>query len=627
MDEPIAPSPLPNQMGTFLSDVGCSFRTWAPHAAAVGVKVWMLSGQTEIVPMARDVSDGYGSGCWSVFVPHVQDGQHYRFVITYDGRDFERVDPFGHCVVYPRWSMATWDDSDARSEVASQEFNWGPPFQAPGWPELVIYQLHVGTFYDVNEQGPASLASIISKLDFLAWLGVNAVQLLPFTEFATEYSLGYNSMLPYAIERDYGRPEEVKRLVQACHDRGMRIIFDVIYNHIDIRVGPAEGPPKPYSLATYDGWRSGSNPDGIFFYGGDEISTPWGPRPDYGRPEVRRYLRDNALMWLEEFRADGLRFDSTKCIRLRQGSCGTFCCGEDVGDGQRNFGWELMQFVNNEIKARQPWKLTIAEDLDGNDWITKQTNEGGVGFDAQWDTGLRGALRNALEQPTDSGVNVEQVAAAIRASPGGNPFSRVIYLESHDEAKERRVPDAIFPGDAEGRIARKKTMLGTGIILTSPGIPMIFQGHEFLEWQQWSDKKPIRWEQKDRFPQYTLFYRDLIHLRTGTSGLYGPHVNVFQANPATKVLAYHRWNQGGEEDDVIIVANFSGQTYQQYVIGFPYAGTWRVCLNSDAPIYSDQDDFGAIHCADSIALSGSWDGMPYHGEVSIGPYSIVVFSR
>jgi 1,4-alpha-glucan branching enzyme len=102
---------------------------------------------------------------------------------------------------------------------------------------------------------------------------------LPFTEFSSEYSLGYNSMLPYAVEKDYGTPYDVKDLINACHKKGIAVFLDVIYNHIDVK-GDAE-TPKPYSLAVYDGWRTPQKPDGIYFYGGDEINTPWGsPIPD-----------------------------------------------------------------------------------------------------------------------------------------------------------------------------------------------------------------------------------------------------------------------------------------------------------------------------------------------------------
>jgi 1,4-alpha-glucan branching enzyme len=222
-------------------------------------------------------------------------------------------------------------------------------------------------------------------------------------EFSAALSLDYDPVLPFALERDYGAPQDLKRLVRALHDAGIAVLIDVVFNHLDVSIG--NGPPLPYSLFQYDGF--GSDPCGIFFYGGDEMNTPFGgPRPNYGRPAVLRFLRDNAAMWLEEYEVDGLRFDSTGCIRKRQGPCGDHCCGNDIGV-ERNLGWEMMQDIDDYVDGSQPWKLLVAEDLDGNAAITAATSSRGAGFDAQWDPGLQGALVGAITQASDADVNVD----------------------------------------------------------------------------------------------------------------------------------------------------------------------------------------------------------------------------
>jgi len=630
-----APSPLADRMGSVLHDGGCTFRIWSLFPLAVTLNLWTASGGVQSVSLARDTADGYGGDCWSVFVPGVADGTHYRFVLTggdNGGGQVERVDPWGRSIVYPNWTDTTRDDTDARSVVVDGAFDWGAPFQAAGWRELVIYQLHMGTFYDRAAGGgggggaASAIDGLIDQVEHLTQLGVNAVQFLPFAEYASAFSMGYNTALPYVLERDYGTPHDFKRLVRALHEAGMRVIIDVVHNHIEISSGG--GPPYPYSLFGYDGWRG--DPCGIFFYGGDEMNTPWGPRPNYGRGAVRRYLLDNARMWLEEYQADGLRFDSTGCIRKRQGPCDGHCCGPDVGV-ERNLGWELMQEINNHVDAAEPWKLTIAEDLDGNPALTAATHDGGAGFDAQWDTTLMAPLRDAVTRATDDAVDVERVAQALWRLREGDPFRRIIYLESHDQAKAKRVPDMIAPGDAEGWHARKKSMLAGGVLLTAPGIPMMFQGCEVLDWRQWSDVTNFDWSRKNRFPKLFRFYCDLVRARTNASGrtrgLCGQYVNVIHANQTTKVLAYHRWDQGFGIDDVVVVANFSAVAHASYTIGFPHPGTWYVRLNSDANAYSDASDFGAVNSYDTTAGTGGWDGMPSSGDVGIGPYSLIVLSR
>ena len=147
------------------------------------------------------------------------------------------------------------------------------------------------------------------------------------------------------------------------------MIVDVVLNHLG---------PGYLDLWRFDGWSEGGG-GGIYFYNDERAETPWGrTRPDYGRGEVRSFLRDSALTWLEEFRCDGLRFDATVYIRHVHGKP-----GEPVGDLRD--GWSFMAWLNDEIRTRQPWKITIAKDIQGDPWMVTPTADGGAGFNAQWD--------------------------------------------------------------------------------------------------------------------------------------------------------------------------------------------------------------------------------------------------
>jgi 1,4-alpha-glucan branching enzyme len=621
-----APSPLKDQMGNFLHDGGCTFRVWALFATGISVKIWGANSTTQLFPMAKDIAAGYGTEVWSVFIPGITAETNYRYLLSSAAAAVDRVDPFARSIVYPNWTDASQDTSDARSVATSRDFNWGATFTAPGWHELVIYQLHIGTFFDPTQGGANKIDDLILQIPYIQSLGVNAVQFLPFVEFSAALSLGYDPVLPFAMERDYGTPQDFMRLVQALHAAKIAVLVDVVYNHID--VSSNNGPPFPYSLFQYDGW--GGDPCGIFFYGDDQMDTPWGPRPNYGRPSVSQFLSDNAMLWLQEYQVDGIRFDSTICIRKRQGSCGQTCCGGDIG-GSENFGWELMQNINNRIDSTQSWKITIAEDLSQNAAITSQTSTGGAGFDAQWDTDLQGALLAALTQAFDSNVNVSAIAVAMQKPFEGDPFKRIIYLESHDQADNQRVPALIVPSDPTGWFARKKSMLGFVVTLTTPGIPMFFQGAELLDTRPWNPSEPnpvmMDFSRKAMFPKLFQFYADLVRLRINTTGLCGSGLNVFEANPSTKILSYHRWNQGSGVDDVVIVANFSDVSFPSYTIGFPYAGTWYVRFNSDSNDYSDSNDFGAVNSYNTTAGPDGLNGMPFTGNIGIGPYSLIILSR
>ena len=170
---------------------------------------------------------------------------------------------------------------------------------------------------------------------------------MPPFAFAGEISWGYNPAHLFAIESGYGGPDAFKRFIRAAHEHGIAVIVDVVYNHLG---------PSDLDLWRFDGW-SENDGGGIYFYQDVRAITPWGTtRPDFGRGEVRTFLRDSALTWLEEFRCDGLRFDSTLYIRTIDGDPGNDASA--IADG-----WSFLAWINDEIRARQPWKLTIAEDL------------------------------------------------------------------------------------------------------------------------------------------------------------------------------------------------------------------------------------------------------------------------
>jgi 1,4-alpha-glucan branching enzyme len=438
---------------------------------------------------------------------------------------------------------------------------------------------------------------------------------MPPAEFAGGYSWGYNPAHLFAIEDDYGGPRALKQFIQGAHALGMAVIFDVVYNHLG---------PSDLDLWQFDGW-SENNKGGIYFYNDWRSVTPWGDtRPDYGRGEVRQFLRDNALMWLEEYRVDGLRWDATAYMRNVYGNNND--PAHDMADG-----WGLLRWINDEINARQPWKLSIAEDLRDNAWITKDTYENGAGFDAQWDARFVHPIRDAIIEAHDEARDLFAVRDAIYHRYNADAFERVVYTESHDEVAngKARVPEEIWPGNAGNWYAKKRSTLGAALVFTTPGIPMIFQGQEFLEDEWFHDKDPIDWSKKDTYHGIWLLYRDLIRLRRNgydnTRGLRGQHVHIHHVNNHDKVLAFHRWEHGGPRDSTVIVMNMGHHSYTGYYIGLPRAGLWRVRFNSDWNGYDAE--FDNHLSVDIVAHPHPKDGMPASANVGIGPYTAIILSQ
>ena len=444
-------------MGALPHSDGTSFRVWAPHATAAFVTGTFDDWAGDRTALARD-GDGT-SGTWSADIADVRPGAEYRYTIRTPEGDLSRIDPYARLVTNSVGNGIVYDPA---------AFDWGDDtFQMPSWDDLVIYEMHVGTFAPSSDRG-GTFDDARRRLDYLEDLGVSAVQVMPPFEFAGDISWGYNPAHLFAIELSYGGPDAFKAFIRAAHAKGIGVIVDVVYNHIG---------PSDLDLWRFDGWAENDG-GGIYVYNDDRALTPWGAtRPDYGRGEVRTFLRDSALTWLEEFRCDGLRFDATVFVRSVDGH------PRNPGSVALPDGWSFLAWVTDEIRARQPWKITIAEDLEDDPSLTTPTDAGGAGFDAQWDAGFIRRVRPQLETNDDAQRDMTAIAAGILGEGRGAPLNRVIYTESHDEVANGlvRVPEAISPGDAGDWFARKRALLGSALVLTSPGIPMLFQGQELLE--------------------------------------------------------------------------------------------------------------------------------------------------
>ncbi len=587
-------------MGAIPHFKGVAFRVWAPHANKVFVTGSFNNWAAESHPMTSE--DG---GYWYADVPEASIGDEYRYVIHNGDAKFSRIDPYAREVT----------NSVGNAVVQDPAYDWADDnFQLPGWNELVIYELHIGTFNDAPGGPPGDFAQAEKRLAHLKKLGVNAIEIMPATEFAGDYSWGYNPAHIFAVESAYGGPKGLKNFVKAAHKLGIAVILDVVYNHF----GPGD-----LHLWQFDGW-SENDKGGIYFYNDWRCETPWGnSRPDYGRGEVRQFIRDNALMWLEDFHIDGLRYDMTLYIRKVRADGDP---GADLPEG-----WGLAQWINREIRTRHPGKITIAEDLQNNEWLTKDAGIGGAGFGSQWDAGFVHPIRAVVSAIDDSARDMGSVRDAIRHVYNGDAFQRVVYSESHDEVAngKSRVPSEVDPQGGANWFARKRSTLAGGLVFTAPGIPMLFQGQELLEGGWFQDTVPLHWDLTRKNDGVVSLYRDLIALRLNTAGmtrgLCGQGVNVTHVNDGDKVVAFHRWDKGGAGDDVMIVANFSAQPFGCYRIGFPHPGTWKLRLNSDAKVYSpDYQDFPSF---DIEAHEGPYDGYPYHGEIAVAPYSFLIFSQ
>jgi 1,4-alpha-glucan branching enzyme len=593
-------------MGAIPTVKGVTFRVWAPHAEKVYVTGTFNDWNKTSTPLVSEMN-----GYWSNGVQDAKMGDEYRYVIhapkDWNLPPLSRIDPYARKVTNSVGNGIVYDP---------KAFNWGSDnFEMPSWNELVIYEMHIGTF-NVKEKGhPGTFDSASEKLPYLKKLGINAIEVMPIMEFSGDFSWGYNPDHPFAVEGIYGGPDAFKLFVKAAHEEGIAVIADVVYNHFG---------PGNLDLWRFDGW-SENEKGGIYFYNDHRSQTPWGEtRPDYGRGEVRQYLRDNALMWLEEYHVDGLRWDMIVYIKSIDGNGNN--PANDIPDG-----WSLMQWINVEIQQRFPGKISIAEGLHKNPWVTKDVGAGGAGFHAQWDAGFVHHVRRAVIVGDDASRDLGAVARAIEHRFDSDAFTRVIYTESHDEVANgrERVPEEIWPGNVNSWFSKKRSTLGGALVLTSPGIPMIFEGQELLEDRWFQDKVPIDWSRTEGENGILSMYQDLIALRRNrsgvTRGLCGQNIHIYHLNNEAKLIVFHRSDKQGPKDSVVVVANMANQNRDGYVIGFPRAGLWKTRFNSDS--YNYGSNFANHSTPDVETHEKGADGLPCSGEISIGPYTVVIFSQ
>jgi len=579
----------PPAMGATVTAAGVTFRLWAPHATAV-----QLEGDFSSTPVPMTAE---GSGLFATSVASAHAGTVYRFLLDTPSGQYTRLDPYCRQLA----------DASSCAVVDPSSFAWSDAtWQRPTRAASVVYELHVGSFAVPDGGTQGTLGSARAKLADLADLGVNVVELMPVHDFGGRNGWGYNPQLYFAPQPTYGTADELRAFVDDAHAHGLAVWVDFVVNHMD---GWRQAP-----LACFDDGCPGGAWGPWFFPPGDYATTPWGPRPNYLEPQVAAMLRGSVRQWLEEFHGDGFRWDSVSNIRALDGA------------GTTPGGRDLLVAANTFTHARGA--LSVAEDLKGYDQITRPVAGGGFGFDAQWD-GFGWDLMNLLVPASDDGRDLGVVDRALRGGYAGDGFARLLWTENHDTVGNggARLPVRIDAANPASFAARRRSMVGAVLLLTTPGVPMLFMGQEALATQGFTSPPAPLEGPTARGLEVRAFYKDLLALRRNLGGQSGAlqegGVEVLHRNDGNKVLAYRRHGPSGEE--VIVVLNLRNRAYTRYDVGVPAGGAWRIRLDSDWRAYGS--DFGGGQTGSVTALDQPYDGQPATLPVKLGAYGAVVFTR
>lgn len=639
-------------MGATLIDDGTTFRVWAPGVHSVHVA---LGGVEGYVPTPDDaLVENPGTHHWTGYFPGVVDGTRYRFWVVGEGGAGPKRDPWAR-----ELEFGDFRDTDCIVR-GTDSYPWHDGrFRPPAFNDLIVYQFHVGVFSARDDAGrdrrPGRVAKFLDALDrveYLADLGVNAVQPLPFVEFRTPFSHGYNGTDIFSPEMDYclgpaelppylarvnallakkgcalitaaqltGQVNQLKAFVDLCHLYGLAVLPDVVYNH-------AGGELDDQSLDFFNRPANPGEANSIYFSTGREAG---GKVFNYTEPDVREFLIGNARMFLDEYHVDGFRFDQVTVI-------------------DNNGGWHFCQNLTDTLRYHKPSAALIAEYWGEHRWkaVSPPVDNAGMGFDLGYANGLRDSVREVLRQAaggSDANVDIGLLRAGLHRPANVWQAWRVYNcIENHDlvldlEGDHRypRIPQRADWDNTRTWLARSRSRVATGVLLTAPGVPMLFMGQEFLEDKWWSDDpnrgdRFIWWaglEGQDRhMSDFHRFSRDLIWLRRRHPALRSEPINVYHVDNYSRVIAYHRWLPGVGRD-VIVVLSLREQTFygRGYALGFPEPGHWHEVFNSD--VY---DHFTNLWVQGNPGGVDA-DGPPMHGmgqsaAITIPANSILIFAR
>lgn len=415
---------------------------------------------------------------------------------------------------------------------------------------LVIYELHVGDFSGGEEDGFArgKYTDVIAKLDYLANLGVNALELMPLKSNPGDFNWGYSPIHYFCPEESFGTTAELKELVDKCHSLGIRVIVDGVYNHAST--------DNALTQIDHDYWfrREGKDPE-----------QNWGPEFNYdfvdeelGISPAHQFINDSIRFWIYEYRIDGIRFDAAKQID--------------------NFD-ALKSFVDNarEMSAMKPF-FTVAEFIPPLPEVTEPAGP----VESCWNDSFMYAVVEILG---DEIPDLEKLKNAIDPTRMGfaNVTSVTNYLANHDQNRLFRKLGEKGILDEE---LYRRAKLGATILMTAVGVPMIWMGEEFGEHVPMSEQSnKINWTllENETNKDLSEHYKTLIALRTGHDAFLSTNVDFFHEDFASRVLAFHRFDD--ESKSVVVVLNLSDNDLANYAIpSFPFNGNvheWTQNSNSE----------------------------------------------
>lgn len=607
---------LYEKFGSHLTTVngidGVYFAVWAPTAKQVSVigdfNYWM-EGEHQL-NVRWD-----SSGIWEGFIPHVKKGAIYKYKIQSNNNDIktEKADPYARRYEHnPKTGSIVWDDDykwkDKHWMKTRKKHN---ALDAP----YSVYEVHLGSWKrHVEEQRFMSYVELADQLvDYVTDMNFTHVEFMPIMEFPYDPSWGYQITGYFAPTSRFGYPEEFKYLVDKLHQAGIGVILDWVPSHF---------PEDAHGLGFFDGSHLYEHPDKRKGYHQDWKSLIF----NYGRNEVKSFLISNAVFWLDQFHADGLRVDAVASMLFLDYS-------REDGEWEPNeFGGRenldaiaFLKELNEEVYKSFPDVQTIAEESTAFPGVSKPVFLGGLGFGMKWMMGwMHDTLQYFAKDPIYRKYHHNDITFSLAYA-----FTENFMLPlSHDEVVYgKKSILGRMPGDEWQRFANLRLLYG--YMFTHPGTKLLFMGGEFAQQDEWDFQNSLDWHllQYASHKNFQNFFKALNTLYKTTPALFEKGFSndgfewISYDDHENCVLSYIRKGKHAK-DNVVVVCNLTPTVREHYRIGVTQKGMLTEIFNSDAKTFGGS---GILNKKEIPIANTSWNGKAYSAEITLPPLGVSLF--
>jgi len=592
---------------------GVEFAVWAPNAQKVSVvgDFNMWDGRRHLMEMQKD------SGIFALFIPGITEGEIYKYEIRIKGgANVLKADPYGfssqmrpdNASVVAELSGYEWNDKDYMT--ARKKNN---PLDGP----VNIYEVHLGSwkkpedeekpFYNYREIAP-ELAKYVKEM------GYTHIELLPVMEHPFDGSWGYQVTGYYAPSSRYGTPKDFMYFMDYMHQKGIGVILDWV---------PAHFPKDAFGLACFDGTclyehqdkRQGEHPH-------------WGTLIfNYGRPQVSNFLIANALYWVEQYHADGIRMDAVaSMLYLDYGKNDGEWVANKYGGKENLEAIELLKHLNSMMEKRNKNVLMIAEESTAWPMVSGSVEDGGLGFHMKWNMGW---MNDFLTYMKTDPLFRKHCHGCITFSMMYAYSEKFLLVFSHDEVVHGKGSLINkMPGEYEQKFANLRTamMFMTG----HPGKKFLFMGQEFAQFSEWNEAKGLDWnliDQYDKHREFHQFSKDMNKLYRTEPSLYEQDFspNGFEwmscMDADRSIVSFIR-RAKDNNDMLLFVCNFTPVAYENFRQAVPVPGKYKEIFNSDAIKYGGT---GMVNSRQIVATDEPCDGRECSIEMKLAPLTTAVF--